>query len=148
MKVFIKLDNLNNLPQICQLDLAQIMWEKGQTFSRCGDDIYINRCTQLSLSWDKWLDDIRWHNNPKSKEYINFEYDAANRLLVIEIESDSLVVDKRAFHKAILFISQAIQSKISFDGDEWMDTEEYSKRFAYILNMNFIESVDLSLTIE
>lgn len=148
MRVHIELENLKKLPQIHQLDLAKIMWEEGNNFSRMGNSCYINECTYLTLSWDKWLDDKRWESNSKSKEYIDFEYYEVDKELHVEIKDDSLILDKRAFHRAIVFIANSISAKVNLNEEEWIDIKEYTTRNSYFLNMTFQEALNLSLNIK
>lgn len=148
MKVFIKYRENNPLPDI--EDLVKIMWNEGISFSKVADDVRFKNCTTLSLAWDKWLDDKRWVSHPKFKEYIYFDIERKDPLffnkISLEIDDNAIEVDKRAFYKAVIYISEKVQGEISINGTVWLDSNDYAKTVNEYLKLSFEKAIELSLS--
>ena len=149
MIAYVLIDTRDNLPSID--DLVEKMWKTGVSYSKASDSSEFKNCTTLSLSWDKWIDDERWLlPGLKSKEYIYFDLpeQADNYLspIALEIDDDALFIDKRAFYKALDYISRCTKGRISVDGQEWMNNELFVDEFQKYLCTEFDQSVYKSLT--
>ena len=61
------------------------------------------------------MDDERWGDHPKFKEYIHFDVEWVNneQQLSIEMDEDACFVDFRAVYKAIVFIAERCNTLIS-----------------------------------
>jgi DNA primase catalytic subunit len=149
MKLYLFLKKKSSLPEI--EELAFTIWDKNINFSKIGDHYVLKNCTVLSLSWDKWYDDPRWKGNEKSREYIDFELITEKYKrsvnVSIHVADDAVFVDKRAVHKAAVFLAQTCDGKISEDGKVWGTPEEYSQIVKEYLQCTFVEAVEKSLTI-
>lgn len=147
MKKYIMVSTRKALPRT--FELASIMWEKDISLSRSGDAIDLKNCTTLALSWDKWINDKRWSGKTKSSELIYFEIpkkiDKFTNPITIEIADDAVLVDKRAFLKAAIYIAEKAYGKISDDGITWMTPEEYSEMNKETLKYSFEEAAEASL---
>lgn len=117
MKFFLSFKNKSEIPNVEQM--LKYMWESGNNFSKSGNWKGSDRHTTLALSWDKWLDDSRWSNHPKFKEYIYFSLQNKrinlNYTISVEIDDDAVFVDKRAFFKAILLIAKSTKALIGIE---------------------------------
>lgn len=147
MKVYILVNNRKNLPEFDELVAA--MWERGISFSRLGDSASFKKCTVAELSWDKWISDSRWSGKGKPHEFIEFRLpkkinNYANSIS-IEVADDALPVDKRAFHKAALYIAERADGKISTDKNVWMTPEEYLEEVKRYMQYTFQEAAEESL---
>lgn len=146
MKVCVNLSNRSALPEINEL--AEAMWSKGVSFSHAGDNSRFKFCNTLALSWDKWIDDIRWSMHPKSKEYVYFELkdrEKQSLMIVIEVDDRAILIDKLATYKAALYIAEKCNGEISADGVMWYTPEEYKDIAEVFLRYNFNQAVEESL---
>jgi hypothetical protein len=147
MKIFIKITNKNCLPEIDKL--VETMWKDGVNLSRVGGADGFRNCTTLTLSWDKWLDDERWRGHSKFKEYIYFEIKTLKsnkHIISIEIDDDATLVDKRAVYLAAKLLSESSNNSISYDGVNWMSTNDFIELVHDYIKCSFEEAVELSLT--
>lgn len=148
MKIFIKYVENNSFPDI--VDLVKIMWKEGISFSKVADDVSFKNCTTLSLAWDKWLDDKRWVLHPQFKEYIYFDIQRNDSLfsnkILLEIDDNAIEVDKRAFYKAVIYISEKVQGEISINGTVWLAPNDYAKTVNEYLQLSFEKAIELSLS--
>lgn len=148
MKIFIKYNNNDCLPDI--VDLVGVMWKENINFSKVADATSFSECTTLSLAWDKWLDDERWISHPKFKEYIYFDlkrkHAAVFNKMSMEIDDEAIEVDKRAFYKAVVYIAEITQGKISLDGISWLDSKDYAENIKEYLKLSFEQANELSLS--
>lgn len=124
------------------------MWRKDINFSKIGNSVFFKKCTLLVLSWDKWLDDPRWNATSKWREYISFELpkiaNDSGQLMTIEMDDEALLVDKRAFYKATIYIAQLTQGEISEDNIKWLSPQQYAETLEKYLTISFDEAVELS----
>lgn len=146
MKIHVMIGNRENIPEV--KELVSTMWENNINFSKAGDAPQLKNCTTLSICWDKWVDDKRWSNHPKFKEYIYFdllgELDK-QELIIIEIADDAVFVDRRAFLKAAYFIAKKTNGKISANKQLWATPEEFLVKNIDILNISFKDAIEASL---
>lgn len=125
-------------------ELVYYIWARDINFSffKTGRDICDS--TEISLSWDKWLDNAEWSGNEKSKEYINFTlyplcniknavtnefYDFCmlsnfSNVLEVEINDNAIMMDKRAFARAIYYISKNCNGYIQWQNSV-IDVDHY-----------------------
>ncbi len=145
MKYFLKVNDKNCLPEVDEL--VEIMWKKGVDISRVGQQDSLINGTSLTLSWDKWLDDERWREHPKFKEYLYFEIESNKneQQLSIEIDEDACFVDFRALYKAIEFIAERCNTLISIDKGKWIELIEYRLKVDNYIKTTFSEAVEKSL---
>lgn len=147
MQLIVTFNNREILPEINEL--VAIMWKKDVNFSKVGNAASFKKCTSFTLSWDKWLDDKRWLGHNKFKEYIYFTFlDKEKNFKGIEVEvaDDAILVDKRAFLKAAIYIAEKADGKISNDGIAWMTPEEFSEMNNETLKYSFEEAAEASLS--
>jgi hypothetical protein len=148
MKLLIKYKKNNSLPDIA--DLLRIMWKEDISVSKAADAVSFKDCTTLSLAWDKWLNDKRWASHPKFKEYIYFDIirkdPVFSNKMILEIDNNAIEVDKRAFHKAVVYIAEKTHGEISVDGAVWLDPKDYAETVKEYLKLSFEEAVELSLS--
>jgi hypothetical protein len=139
MQLYINMKNIKSLPN--RDDLKKVMWENASSISHALD---LQDYNSLMLSWDKWIDDKRWSNGVlKSYEHINFEL-INKELILIEIDNDALLVDKRAFYSSAMLIAERTNGTISTDNSKWdtiNDFYDYAKDY---LKYTFDEAVDIS----
>lgn len=145
MKVYLKIINKLALPTI--RELVETMYKKGINISKAGDSIKFKDCTTFSMCWDKWVDDKRWDNHPKFKEYIYFDAVLTDKdIICIEIDDDATFVDKRAFCKATILIAEKQHQLISYDGLKWIIISEFVRHENKYLKCNFEGAIEISLT--
>lgn len=146
MRTYIIVKGRKALPKT--FELAAVMWKEGISLSRCGDAYEFKNCTTLALSWDKWIDDEKWSGKNKSSQLIYFELpkkieDYSDKI-TIEMDDNAVLVDKRAFYKAAIYIAEMSEGKISIDGIKWLTPEKYKQQFKDYLDYSFEEAVELS----
>ena len=83
-------------------------------------------------------------NNQKGKEYIYFEFKKDQSEVYIEIDDSSLLVDFRAYCKAILFFSEGYKGMIYWNCF-WITSEEFLDENDRFMNMKFEHSIVESL---
>lgn len=142
MELFIKMKNANSIPSI--EDLKRVMWYENASISRVGNDDLLKSGEEISLSWDKWIDNQRWSNHPKSKEYIYFQFIQPN-LLKIEIDDSATFVDKRAVVLAGKFLAEIDDGDCSFNNRNWLQKDDFIKRINKYLQCSFDSAVEESL---
>lgn len=146
MKIYVIINNQRNLPELDELIAA--MWEENITYFKAGDAIRFSKCTTFSICWDKWVDDKRWTDHSKFKEYIYFELPCNPSLIepiLIETTDDAVFVDKRAFLKASYYIAKKAGGKISFDKKFWVTPDDFMNKNKDILNISFKDAIEVSL---
>jgi hypothetical protein len=143
MELFIKLKDVDSLPSI--EDLKRIMWYENASISRVGNDSLLRSGEEISLSWDKWIDDQRWSNHSKSKEYIYFQFIQPN-LIKIEIDDSATFVDKRAAVLAGKFLIEIDDGDCSYDIEKWLQKNEFIESIKKYLQCSFHSAVEESLT--
>jgi hypothetical protein len=145
--IYVLISDLGDLPNIDQL--IEHMWERGHNFSRVGNSISFRNSAPICLSWDKWLDDPRWAGNLKSKEYIYVELSTNKKSVSIELEDyeNAVLVDKRAFHNAALYIAEQTKGMISLNGHDWISIIEYQTRIEKYVVLSFEKAVEVSLNL-
>lgn len=148
MKLFIRISNKKNLPAIG--DLVKYMWNIGISFSKAGDSTKLETLTYLSLCWDKWLDDSRFENHPKFKEYIYIErfmdIGKKNTIFSFEIDDDALFVDIRAFFRGAIKLAQRSEGELSLDQLSWMNLRQFLEIYTNYIEVDFMEAVEKSLS--
>lgn len=68
MKLFIKLKDADSLPSI--EDLKRIMWFENASISRIGNENLLRIGEEISLSWDKWIDDEQVLNFQQMEKHL------------------------------------------------------------------------------
>lgn len=128
-------------------ELVEIMWKKDISVSRIGNQHTLRRNGYLTLSWDKWLDDERWEEHSKFKEYIYFEIKVIKNeyCLSIEIDDDACFVDIRAVHKAAMYIAKKANTLVSYNKKKWIKQSDYKIIVRKYLDTSFEEAVEKSL---
>ena len=152
----------NNLPKL--EELVWYMWEKNISFSYYKNGKDLVDSTEISVSWDKWLDNSKWSSNIKAKEHIYieiynrndtdlkmnpnifhmFENENVNNIISVEIESDDVVtVDRRAFNRATYIIAKKCDG-IIYDGqrNKLLGYEEFYNINKFIIEKAFDKSVE------
>lgn len=142
MELFVKINSVDSLPSI--EEIKKIMWYESASISRVGNDNLFRRGEEISLSWDKWIDDQRWTNHVKSKEYIYFQLIQPN-ILKIEIDDSATFVDKRAAILAGKCIVDIYSGESSFDNEKWLDKITFLEKIDQYLQCSFDSAVDESL---
>lgn len=142
MELFIKLKNADSLPSI--EELRRIMWCDYVSISRVGNDNLLISGEEISLSWDKWIDDERWLNHSKSKEYIYFQFIQPN-LFKIEIDNSATFVDKRAAFLAAKYLVEIDDGDSSFDNVKWLQKNDFVEIIIQYLQCTFESAVEESL---
>jgi hypothetical protein len=142
MEVFIKLMKKNLLPKIDTLN--KVMWFEKASISKVGNDEYLKNGEEVSLSWDKWINDQRWNENSKSKEYIYFQF-IQPQVLKIELDDDATFVDKRAVFLATKYIAEKTKGEIKIEANKWISLEEFIVMTKDYLNCSIDEAVNISL---
>jgi hypothetical protein len=140
MEVIIKFKNHSGLPEISQIAFAKELWEGGKNFSRFGDDNLINRYSMLSLSWDKWLDNVSIEVDLDSRTYIEIKKDNNKSEFHLSINNDAILVDLRAFIRAILFISKSTEGIILWN-KQWITCERFIEENKNLIVMDFNEAL-------
>ncbi len=146
MKMYVTVNDRQKLPELNELIAA--MWEENVSFSKAGDAFRFSDYTTLALCWDKWVDDPRWSNHHKYKEYIYFELPVklgCSAPITIEMADDAAFVDKRAFLKAAYFLAKKAGGTISFDKKLWVTPDDFMNAHQDILNLSFQEAIEASL---
>lgn len=139
MKLFIKLKDADSLPSI-----EDLKGHENASISRVGNDNLLRSSEEISLSWDKWIDDHRWSNHSKSKEYIYFQFIQPN-LIKIEIDDSALFVDKRAVFLAGKFLVEIDGGDSSFDNETWLQKNDFIECINKYLQCSFDNAVEESL---
>jgi hypothetical protein len=142
VELFIKLRSEDTLPSI--KELIDVMWYENVSVSRVGNDELLRRGEEISLAWDKWIDDQRWSNHSKSKEYIYFQLIQPN-LLKIEIDDSATYVDKRAVIFAGRMLMEIDDTDSSFDKETWLSKIEFVEKSNHFLESTFENAVKKSL---
>jgi hypothetical protein len=142
MELYIKFKNADSLPTI--EELKSIMWYENASISRVGNDNLLRIGEEISLSWDKWIDDQRWSNHSKSKEYIYFQFIQPN-LFKIEIDDSATFVDKRAAVLAGKFLVEIDDGDSSFDNEKWLQKNDFVEKIKQYLQCSFESAVEESL---
>lgn len=142
MEFTIKIKQADTIPSID--DFKSIMWYEKASISRVGNDSLFRRGEEISLSWDKWIDDPRWSNHVKSKEYIYFQFIRPN-FFKIEIDDSAIFVDKRAAFLATRYLIEANDGEVSFDGVTWLQKNDFTEIYKPYLQCSFVDAVEESL---
>ena len=139
MQLFISIKNAITLPN--RDEIIKAMWEKAFSVSHALD---LKEFNSLMLSWDKWIDDTRWSDGiPKSFEHINFEF-RNNKLIIVEVDDNALLVDKRALYRSAIFIAERTNGTISMDNSTWITANELCEYANNYLKYTFDEAVEIS----
>jgi len=142
MEVYIKIMKKNTLPKIETLN--KVMWFENASISKVGNDEYLNNGEEVSLSWDKWINDPRWAQHCKSKEYIYFQL-INSQVMKIEVDDDALFVDKRAVYLATKLLAEKNNGEINIEGEKWLSIEEFNDITKEYINCSLVDAVDKSL---
>lgn len=133
-------------------ELAGKMWfseknGKEIELSHVGNDESLQDNFYLSISIDKWLNDIRWEKNKSKLEREYLELEVENGILVFETTHiDILTVDKRALYIMVLEIAKEVEGLISEDDQEtWVGVVEFQKKHQKILSLSYEEANEKSL---
>lgn len=146
MKLYVNIPDRKTLPEIDKL--IEFMWKKNVSISKAADAERLRDCTTLAICWDKWVDDNRWVNNCKFKEYIYFNIPKKIQLsnpIIVEIADDAVLVDKRAVYKAVLLIASCGDGLISKDRTIWLSKNEFEEQNKKLLICSFEDAVEISL---
>jgi hypothetical protein len=142
MEVYIKLMKKNSLPTIDTLTKA--MWFENASISKAGNDEYLNTRDEVSLSWDKWINDERWTEHSKSKEYIYFQL-IQSRVMKIEVDDAATFVDKRAVYLAAKLLAEKTEGEIKIDDNKWLSIEEFIDIRKNYINCSIDNAIEISL---
>lgn len=142
MEVYIKLMKKNSIPKIDTL--KRVMWFENASISKVGNDEHLKKGEEVSLSWDKWINDQRWAKHNKSKEYIYFQL-IQSQLMKIEVDDDAPFVDKRAVYLATKLLAENNKGEISFEGEKWLSTEEFIDVTKEYIRCSIDDAVEISL---
>ena len=142
MELFIKINNIASFPSI--EELKSIMWYENASISRVGNDKLLRSGEEISLSWDKWIDDLRWSNHSQSKEYIYLQFIQPD-ICKIEIEDSALFVDKRAVILAAKYLVEIDDANSSFDNVKWLKKNDFFEVIKQYLQFSFENAVEESL---
>lgn len=145
MFVWLKLIEKKNIPTMSEL--VEAMWKKDINISRTGNERTLKNDGYLTLSWDKWLDDERWKENSKCKEYIYFDVEkrSGSHYLSIEIDDAACFLDIRAFHQATIYIAKKTNALISKNEQEWILLNHYLPLVSEYTSDTFEEANERSL---
>jgi len=142
MELFIKLNDVDSLPTLEVL--KREMFYEAASVSRVGNDSLFRNGEEISLSWDKWIDDRRWSNHSKSKEYIYIQFIQPN-VVKIEVDDSATFVDKRAAALAGKFLVEVDDGDSSFDKEKWLPKKDFIQSINNYLQCSFERAVELSL---
>lgn len=144
MELFIKLKDVDSLPTI--EDLKRVMFYEGASVSRVGNDNLLRNGEEISLSWDKWIDDQRWSSHSKAKEYIYIQFVQPN-LVKIEVDDSTTLIDKRAVVLVGKFLVEIDDGESSFDNNKWLQKKEFFQCIDKYLHYTFESAVEESLIV-
>jgi hypothetical protein len=142
MELFIKISDVNSIPKID--DLKEIMWLVGSSVSRVGNDTHLKSGEEVTLSWDKWIDDSRWTNHVKSKEYLYFQFIQPD-IFKIEIADNAIFVDKRAAYMVAAYLVQKNNSSVSIGEDNWLPRDLFIEKSKKYVQCSIEDAVNISL---
>lgn len=122
------------------------MFHEGASVSRVGNDNLFRNGEEISLSWDKWIEDRRWSSHSKAKEYIYIRFVKPN-LVKIEVDDSATFVDKRAVVLVGKFLVEIDDSECSFDNKKWIQKKEFFQCIDKYLHYTFESAVEKSLIV-
>ncbi|OYD06722.1 hypothetical protein [Paludifilum halophilum] len=137
MKIFIQVKGELVLPTL--EDLISQMWKKSVSTSKFCDAGNFAESTDVSLCWDKWIDDKRWKGHKKFKEYIEFSFprNTSEDKIVVEVEDDALLVDKRAALKGAMYLSKLNDGFIRLEHASWMSPKQFHEHVRECIDLSF-----------
>ncbi|BBI33334.1 hypothetical protein [Cohnella abietis] len=139
MEIIFELKNVNKLPTIDEL--VKFMWYEKANISRVGNDKMFRGGEEISLSWNKWVNDTRWTNHIKSTEYIYIQY-VQSTYFKIEVDDSALIVDKRAAALVAKLIIETAETLSNVDKENLLNRiEENNEYYQY----SFESAVEVSL---
>jgi hypothetical protein len=142
MELFVKITDANTIPMI--EELRQIMWDVDSSVSRVGNDSHLKSGEEITLSWDKWVDDSRWTNHDKSKEYLYFQFIQPD-LFKIEVDDNASFVDVRAALLVTAYLAQKNKSAVKIGEDNWLSVNIFLEKCKKYIQCSFEDAVNYSL---
>lgn len=154
MKTIVFFSNRDNIPSMEKL--ATFIWSINVSYSyiKTGNDFYDS--DDLAISWDKWIDNHEWSGHDKSSEYIGFNIvickDCIKKFKLnliskeidskycmrIDIADDALLIDKRAYLRAIYLIAKSCNGYILEENSKSLLTsDEFYEKYRDIIEMPF-----------
>ncbi|WP_054950343.1 hypothetical protein [Numidum massiliense] len=139
--------------------LAYYIWDDGISLSYFKSDVDVNDSDEISLSWDKWIDNPEWDSSDKFKEHIYIERMSPSNITVpklrnkatlltieniylIEVAEDAVIMDIRAYKRLVYYLSKELDGIVYLPSeDRLLNCTDYYQVNKSIINLAFTRDV-------